>query len=62
MASPPEARTTPCAISRAMACAESAWRASVGSVTIADLAGDIESDYGSGALAGIGAWLGPADS
>lgn len=45
-----------------MACAESAWRASVGSVTIADLAGDIESDYGSGALAGIGAWLGPADS
>ncbi|KPI28315.1 RrF2 family transcriptional regulator [Streptomyces sp. NPDC048253] len=62
MASPPEACTAPCAISRAMASAESAWRASLGSVTIADLARDVESDYGSGALAGIGAWLGPADS
>ncbi|MFF1444311.1 hypothetical protein [Streptomyces sp. NPDC058295] len=43
-----------------MASAESAWRASLGSVPIADLADDVESDYGSGALVGIGAWLGPA--
>ncbi|MET9106344.1 RrF2 family transcriptional regulator [Streptomyces zhihengii] len=57
LATPPEACTTPCAISRAMAAAEDAWRASLRAVTVADLARDVESDYGSGALAGIATWL-----
>ncbi|MBK3626377.1 Rrf2 family transcriptional regulator [Streptomyces sp. MBT49] len=60
MASAPEACTAPCAISRAMASAESAWRASLAAVSVADLARDVESDYGGGALAGIAAWLNTA--
>ncbi|MET7617559.1 Rrf2 family transcriptional regulator [Streptomyces sp. NPDC005408] len=57
MATPPESCTAPCAIARAMASAESAWRKALRSVTIADLANDVESDSGDGALAGISAWL-----
>ncbi|MEU9991403.1 RrF2 family transcriptional regulator [Streptomyces sp. NPDC007971] len=57
MASPPESCTAPCAIARAMAAAESARRNVLRSVTIADLADDVESDSGGGALAGIGTWL-----
>ncbi|MFD9395802.1 hypothetical protein ACFWBB_35200 [Streptomyces sp. NPDC060000] len=55
-----EACTAPCAISRATASADAAWRQSLGSVTVADLAADVESAHGNGALAGIGAWLSPA--
>jgi Rrf2 family protein len=62
MATPPESCTTPCAISRTMAAAESSWRNALRSVTIADLADDVESDYGSGALAGIGTWLSADDT
>ncbi|WP_280875572.1 RrF2 family transcriptional regulator [Streptomyces pseudovenezuelae] len=57
MATPAEACTTPCAISRAMATAEAARREALRTITIADLANDVESDYGAGALNGIGAWL-----
>jgi Rrf2 family protein len=57
LATPPEACTAPCAISRAMANAETAWRAALGSVSIADLARDVGTDYGPDALAGIGTWL-----
>jgi Rrf2 family protein len=57
MASPPEACAAPCAISRAMAAAESAWRTALRSVTIADLASSVESDSGEGTLASVGTWL-----
>ncbi len=57
MATPPEACATPCAIARTMAAAESARRDALRSVTIADLAGDVESDSGKGTLAGVGVWL-----
>jgi hypothetical protein len=40
-----------------MAAAESARRDALRSVTIADLAGDVESDSGKGTLAGVGVWL-----
>ncbi|RAY14938.1 transcriptional regulator [Actinomadura craniellae] len=58
MAAPPQSCTVPCAISRAMAGAEATWRDALRSVSVADLARDVESDYGSGTLAGISAWLG----
>ncbi|KZB79919.1 RrF2 family transcriptional regulator [Amycolatopsis regifaucium] len=61
MATPPEACTAPCAISRAMANAETQWRAALRAVSIADLAEDVRGDYGPGALAGIGAWFKAAD-
>jgi Rrf2 family protein len=57
MATPPESCTTPCAIARTMAAAESARREALRSVTIADLARDVESDSGEGTLAGVGVWL-----
>ncbi|WP_043676736.1 RrF2 family transcriptional regulator [Streptomyces xylophagus] len=57
MATPREACTAPCPISRTMAAAESARRNALRSVTIADLAGDVESDSGAGTLAGVGTWL-----
>lgn len=62
MAAPPESCTTPCAIARAMAAAESAWRNALRSVTIADLVCDVEADSGDGALAGIGTWLSAAET
>lgn len=45
-----------------MGAAESAWRASLAAVTIADLARDVEADYGPQAMAGIGNWLADRDS
>jgi len=58
MATPAEGCTTPCAISRAMAAAEAARREALQAVSVADLAAEVESDYGAGALNGIAAWLG----
>lgn len=46
LAAPPEACTTPCAISRAMSAADNAWRAALSAVSVADLARDVNSDYG----------------
>ncbi|PVC88742.1 Rrf2 family transcriptional regulator [Streptomyces sp. CS131] len=60
MATPPEACTAPCAISRAMGRAETAWREALRSITVADLAADVTSDSGPGALGGIVAWLNTA--
>jgi len=57
LAIPPQACTTPCAITRAMAGAEAAWRTALRAVSVADLVADVGADYGPGALAGIGAWL-----
>ncbi|MFD3486516.1 RrF2 family transcriptional regulator [Streptomyces sp. NPDC058665] len=62
MASPPESCTRPCAISRAMAAADAAWRASLEAISVADLARGVEEDYGPTALGGIRTWLsGPGD-
>ncbi|MFD9004592.1 RrF2 family transcriptional regulator [Streptomyces sp. NPDC059582] len=61
LATPAGACTTPCAISRAMATAETARREALRAVTVADLARDVESDSGAGTLSIVGAWLrGPA--
>jgi Rrf2 family protein len=49
---------TPCAIARAMATADEAWRDALRAVTIADLARQVTEDYGPGTFAGIRAWLG----
>lgn len=57
LASAPEACTRPCAISRAMAGADAAWRAALQAISVADLARDVDADYGSSALAGIRTWL-----
>ncbi|MET7570168.1 Rrf2 family transcriptional regulator [Streptomyces sp. NPDC005492] len=57
MATPREACTKPCPISRTMAAAESARRDALRSVTIADLAADVESDSGEGTLTVVGGWL-----
>ncbi|CAM5431898.1 Rrf2 family transcriptional regulator [Streptomyces californicus] len=60
MATPPEACAAPCAISRAMGRAETAWRETLRSITVADLATDVTSDYGPGALGRISTWLNTA--
>ncbi|WP_329140073.1 Rrf2 family transcriptional regulator [Streptomyces sp. NBC_01476] len=57
LATPAEACTRPCAITRAMAAADAAWRAALREISIADLARGVEEDYGPTALAGIGSWL-----
>jgi len=61
LAAPPESCTAPCGIARAMAAAETAWRDSLRSVSIADLAGAVGSDSGPGTLAAYGSWLGAGD-
>ncbi|MER5647584.1 Rrf2 family transcriptional regulator [Streptosporangium sp. NPDC002524] len=62
MAASPEACTAPCAVKRAMAGAEAAWRDALRAVSVADLARDVTSDYGPGALTGISAWLGATEA
>jgi len=60
MATPPEACTAPCAISRAMSAADEAWRAALRGISIADLACSVNSDYGQDVLGAIRGWLAPA--
>jgi len=57
LATPAGACVTPCPISRAMTAADDAWRASLGAVTIADLAAEVTEDYGPSTFAGLRAWL-----
>ncbi|MFC1408841.1 Rrf2 family transcriptional regulator [Streptacidiphilus sp. N1-12] len=57
LATPPESCTAPCAIARAMAAAETAWRDALRAVTVADLAAGVVSDYGPDALGSISSWL-----
>jgi Rrf2 family protein len=57
LATPPEACTAPCAISRAMSAADDAWRAALRAVTVADLAETVNDDYGSDVMSVIGRWL-----
>jgi Rrf2 family protein len=56
-AAPPEACLAPCAIARTMRSAEAAWQHSLRSVTVADLAAQVD-DVAPDALAAMGAWLG----
>jgi Rrf2 family protein len=60
MATPPEACTAPCAISRAMSAADEAWRAALRGISIADLASTVNTDYGQDVLGAIRGWLAPA--
>jgi len=57
LATPQEACMRPCAIARAMAGADAAWRAALQAISIADLARSVDEDYGRTALAGIRTWL-----
>ncbi|MEH0928935.1 RrF2 family transcriptional regulator [Micromonospora sp. CPCC 205558] len=56
-ATPADACTTPCPVSRAMWAAEAAWHQALAAVTIADLARDVDATSGPEALVGIQAWL-----
>ena len=62
MATPPEACTAPCAVSRAMSAADQAWRAALREITIADLRRSVQADSGGDALGQVGAWLRAARS
>ncbi|HSA50452.1 MAG TPA: Rrf2 family transcriptional regulator [Yinghuangia sp.] len=62
LALPPESCTGPCGIARVMAEADAAWRASLGKVSLADLARDVRTTHGPGAFTGIGAWLASSDT
>ncbi|MEV7414830.1 Rrf2 family transcriptional regulator [Streptomyces sp. NPDC089919] len=62
LGTPPQECTKPCGVARVMYAADSAWRASLRSVTIADLVDSVEQDNGPTALPAIGAWLNPAGS
>ncbi|RLK61860.1 MULTISPECIES: RrF2 family transcriptional regulator [Actinokineospora] len=46
-----------CPVARAMGAAELAWRAALGTVTIAELATDIDAASGGDALVGVRDWL-----
>lgn len=60
LAASPETCTKPCGVARVMAAAEKAWRASLASVTVADLAATVDADGGGTALAGLRGWLSQA--
>jgi len=57
LATPAESCTAPCAISRAMAEADAAWRAALRGVSIADLVHQVATDSGPDALPAISTWL-----
>ncbi|MEU8678776.1 Rrf2 family transcriptional regulator [Streptomyces sp. NPDC048560] len=59
---PPQDCTKPCPIARAMSAADAAWRASLQTVSIADLVGSVETDSGPEALPRIGTWLNGAST
>ncbi|GIG21660.1 Rrf2 family transcriptional regulator [Cellulomonas chitinilytica] len=60
-AAPPEACAAPCVIARTMRSAELAWERSLRSVTVADLATQVD-EGAPEALAQVGAWLAGADA
>jgi Rrf2 family protein len=57
LAIPAERCLAPCAIARAMATAEQAWRDALARVSVADLAGSIDADSGNTALTDLREWL-----
>ncbi len=62
LAAPPQACQRPCAVARAMAAAEAAWRSALAEVSIADLAADVETDTDGAAFPRLRAWLRGADA
>ncbi len=54
---PPEACRRPCGVARVMYAAEDAWRASLGGVTIADIAATVEEETGKQTFARVRGWL-----
>jgi Rrf2 family protein len=57
LATPAEACTAPCPITRAMSSADAAWRDALRAVSIADLAQTVTTESGPTALPGIATWL-----
>ena len=57
LAAPPEACKTKCAIHRAMLAADHAWRTSLKSVSIADLARSVRRSYDGNVMKTVGGWL-----
>jgi Rrf2 family protein len=57
LAPPPQSCLARCAIARAMASAEAAWRSALATVTIADLATRIDSDTSGSAMDDVRRWL-----
>lgn len=53
----PDKCRKPCAVSRAMAAADAAWRAALKGITIADLARDIDADSAGTAMGSVRQWL-----
>lgn len=62
LATPPESCTTPCGINRAMLAADRAWRRSLQSVTIADLARSVRRSPAGDGLAPVADWLAERNS
>ncbi len=56
-AAAPQDCTVPCAVARAMAAADEAWRASLRAVTIGGLARTVNSDYGADVMGATRAYL-----
>lgn len=52
-----EACARPCGVARVMQAAEQAWRASLATVTVADLAATVAADSGPGTLVAMRSWL-----
>jgi Rrf2 family protein len=59
LGTPPERCLRPCAIARAMAAAEHAWREALRAVTIADLTEDVQEDTDGAAMPRLREWLAP---
>ena len=57
---PPEKCLKPCGVARAMGAAEQAWRRSLASVSVADLAAGVEKDNGAGTFVALRGWLAEA--
>jgi Rrf2 family protein len=57
LAAPPEACKALCGINRAMLAADRAWRQSLKSVTIADLARSVQRGYDGDVMGAVGGWL-----
>jgi Rrf2 family protein len=57
LATPPGSCSNPCAIARAMAVAESAWRSALANISIADLVTSIDADSTGSAVGDLRRWL-----
>ncbi|MER5531929.1 Rrf2 family transcriptional regulator [Streptomyces sp. NPDC002677] len=58
LALPPGKCSQPCAVARAMATAEAAWREALAGVSIADLGSEIDADSSGTAMRDVRQWLG----